>query len=510
MSRASYSLVIASLVDALLRSLIISFVLSIRSVFEDQLHWPRGVGFGAVCAFSVTSVFAAFVFGTSKRLAPINTLRFAVAMIFVFAFLIMAVEAHVPYVGAYMFLGMASTTGSVLIWWIHGQHTQTLDVLRRFSIVSALSNIPLAILATLMHTQATFTLIAASASIFVALVTIICLQQRVYSTCFKVPVPAATEAWAPGYGPSPAERVYDDERHAYALPTTTTTTVAATEPTLSLPQIQEEDKREMQQFVIEDEDDKPETNSEAGRTEVSRSTRGPEELKFRAEASSAAVSTGDEELQPIQPPTADNTTVTPDKRMQERLDLWMGGWTCVAHGTLEALIFYNVSGWSGIGAPWYVTSVAVGCYSALIAIGLSSWLKTTATVEHGSSYRAWYKYAVILLLLYTIVHALLEMSPWATFYVPHVVLSLFYMPALSLAASLPLFRAYELCHMHKFSFNAVLPRWFLAVTLGRAVAYVFEYLVLYADAQMLGNIVLCLINVITYNAVRRDELGVAF
>lgn len=506
MSRSAYSISVAFWVNVFIRTLVAGFVFS-SHVTEQQYGWPPGIGFGAVCTFSVFSVMAACAFATSQRLAPINALRLAVGMFLLFSAFALLPADKALYVISFGILGLAAATGSVLLWWARGQYDRQEVVLQRFSLISAFSNVPLAILGTLMHTRhSPFMLIAAAASMVVGFVTLLWLQQTVYTRCFRVPVPKAV--WAPGYGGD--NLLYNDETNTFNVFEPPKTTASTEEPqlelraaTLSLPELE---KREMQQFTIGGDDDEDhvevDTSSEAAQTEVSRSTMGPEARKFQAEAALAASAIAVERA-PIQPPTV--TFMVPSKALQMRMNLWLGWWTGVLHFTLEALIYYNVSGFSGIGAPWYITSTAVGAYTTVIVLCLSYCVQRRLSQKTGfMPYTLWYKYTVMVLIVATMFHAILEMSPWIYVYAPHVALSLLYMPPLILVSSLPLFRTLELCRLHRFSFYTQLPQWFIAVIVGQACAYVFEYGVLYFDMQMLAMIALCLVNMIMYNWLRRD------
>lgn len=516
MSRATYSLTVAFLVDVLVRSLVASFVFAISTQAAD---WPTSIGLGATCAFGFFSMLAAYAFATSHRLVPINSLRLSVTMFVFFSALLLLPSDMALYVIAFSVLGLGATTGSVLLWWAHAQDTQLRTVIDRWSLLSAFSNIPMALLATLMHSNYQYLKVGAGVALGVGSITLICLQAACYRKCFRVPVvdQATTRKYATGHEPA---RVYDDEHHAYGAAAAAVANAAkpadTEKPAMDLPRLDEVTAREMTQFTIggceDDEEMKnAENDSESGQTEVSRTTRGPEEIQFRQEAAERTPALPP--MAQIAVPTRRVRVKTPEHHVKQRLELWMGPWTAVVAGTQESLMYYNVTGFSSIGAPWYVTSLAVGSYTFVLAVLLAGCLRRQHDlVEYPrqlfTPYVTWYKYAIAMLVFSTLVHAVLEMSPWATQYAPHVILSLVYMPLLSMAVSLPLYRSFNICHIHDVPFQPWLPRWFLAVTVGRAIACIFEYVVLYLRIQMLAFVALCTVNIITYNAIRRSPQSV--
>ena len=499
---STYTVLVAVLIQGLMHSLVSSYVFAIHKT-QTAHGWSDGTGFGALL------LFCGFYLGTAllvPRWPPKTCMRLGTYVFVVFAaFSLIPVDPTI-FIISFALLGFVAMAQSVLLsWWGKKQLDRTPVVVARMSMISVAANVPLAIYGALLNARdVDFQLAFAVSGLVTGVLTVVALQRCVEHRVFRQEIVDSTCAVSQYVSdPLSTYLAYDDDHDVLVtLPRFNPRAPRSVElsdlrrgggggvtksATAFAQRISEQQRHELELQL----DEVKETDTES---EI--------DVPSQVASSSAGTASSSGSAEPVNRPTF----AEPSTEHAQQLRLWLGLWTWAVTFTTEALMYYNVAGFSrSYDTPWYVIAVVITAYTALIVGALFVFTRVGNSLRH-VRFLWWYRWTWYMLLLAALLHAVLMMTSLGTNYVWHSALSVMYMIPLTVVSTMPMSRAQELCQRHGYTLHGLLPMWTTSVASARAAAYLAEYIVLYFDRQLSMMFVLAAFNAQVYFTLRRAAL----
>ena len=507
-----YTLTVAVLIHGLMHALVSAYVFAIHKT-QTAHGWSDATGFGALL------LFCGFYMATSflvPRWPPITCMRMGTYVFVVFAaFSLIPVDPTI-FIISFGMLGFVAMAQSVLLsWWGKKQLDRTPVVVARMSMVSVAANVPLAIYGALLNARGVdFQLAFAVTGLVIGVLTV-CVLQRCTATnlCHQEVIDSSQAVNEYVSDPMAVYLVYDEERNIFVtLPCPVPRSLELSDlkkdksKTKDVPVHLRETPTEQERGIVRV-DASQEAHSPTRRRELELEldefkdddNESEIDVPSQVASSSSSSSCSSSTQVPVNRPTFEHVTPAHNHLLQQ----WLGLWTWVVTFTTEALMYYNVAGFSSAyDTPWYVIVTVITLYTALI-MGALFFFTRVGNTQRRIRYLWWYRWTWYMLLLAALLHAVLMMTSLGSDYAWHSALSVMYMLPLTVVSTMPLSRAQELCHLEGYTLHALLPGWTFSVASARATAYLVEYIVLYFDRQLSMMFVLAGLNAFVYFSLRR-------
>lgn len=485
-----YTLTVAVLIHGLQNALVSAYVFAIRKT-QSVNGWSDATGFGALL------LFCGFYMATAllvPRWPPVTCMRLGTYVFVAFAGFSLIPVDPTMFIISFAMLGFVAMAQSVLLsWWGKKQLDRTPVVVARMSMVSVAANIPLAIYGALLNAHGVdFQLAFAATGLATGVLAVFVLQRWTASRlCHQEAVDSTQIANQYVRDPMATYLAYDDERDVF---------VSVPRPeqrSVELSEIQNH-KNSKANHVISSAlaaADRHDLELQMDSLDLESEPDVPSQVGSSHSSSTAASGSAE----PVNRPTFDKPSAAHARLLQQ----WLGPWTWVVTFTTEALMYYNVAGFSrSYDTPWYVIATVITLYTSLIMGALFAFTRVGNT-QRRIRYLWWYRWTWYMLLLAALLHAVLMMTSLGADYAWHSALSVMYMLPLTVVSTMPLSRAQELCQNEGYTLHALLPGWTFSVASARASAYLVEYLVLYFDRQLSMMFALTGLNAFVYFSLRR-------